>query len=86
MFLDPFNLGHALPLTFVRFSCYARRRAQRRGRFAMRDVNAAIGGASNANRICEPSHQLRHRNFATPCCVSAARCAACDDSHPLPAL
>lgn len=84
MFLRTFNLGHALPLTFVRFSCCAHRRAQLRGCIVIRDGNAAIGSASNAEHIYEPNRQQRRFNFTTPCCVSAARCAAWNDSHPLP--
>lgn len=44
-----FNLGQALPLTFVRFSCCAHRRAQLRERVAHRYDSTAIRRASNAH-------------------------------------
>ena len=68
MYPRAFNLGHALPLVGTRFWCYAQLRAELRECFAIRDDHAAIGSASDANRICEQSHQPWRFNFATPCC------------------
>jgi hypothetical protein len=79
-----FNLGQALPLTSVRFSCCAHRRAQLRRDVATRDGNAAIGVALNANRICKPSRQHCQSYLVTQCCVGATRRAAWNDFHPLP--
>jgi hypothetical protein len=86
MFPSTCNTRHALPLTFVRFSCCARRRAQLRRCIAIRDSRAAIGSSSNANRTCERSRQQGGFNFAAQCCVSAARYAASANSSPLPRL
>ena len=83
MFLNTFNLGHALPLVGTRISCCARRRAQLRACVANRDGNAASGSSSVANRFCESSRQLRQLHFAAKCCVNAARDAALDDSSLL---
>ena len=83
MFPSMFNLGHALPLVFTRFSCCARRRAQLRERHTICVGNAATGGSLIAIRNYEPSRQLRHSHFAAKCCVNAARCAALADSTVL---
>ena len=53
MYPRAFNLGHALPLVGTRFWCYAQLRANLRECFAIRDDDAAIGSASDANRICD---------------------------------
>jgi len=86
MFLSMCNMGHALPLTFVRFSCCAHRRGQLRGCIAIRDSHAAIGVTSNASRICEPSREQEQSYLVTQRCVSAARYAASADSSLLPRL
>jgi len=78
-----FNLGHALPLTFVRFSCCARRLAHWRERYTLWGNEAAAGRSHVARRICEPSRQQRHSHFVAQCCVSAARFAALVDSNVL---
>lgn len=83
MFLSTFNLGHALPLTFVRFSCCARPRAQQREQHAICVGNAAIAISSIANRFCESSRWEQHLCFAAQCCVRAARHAALGDSTVL---
>jgi hypothetical protein len=83
MFLNTFNLGHALPLVFTRLSCCARRRAQRREHHAICVGNAATGGSLIAIRNYEPSRQLRHSHFAAKCCVNATRDAALCDSTML---
>lgn len=82
MFPSMCNTGHALLLANARFSCCARRRAQLRVCITIRDGNAAIGIASNANRICKCSRQRRRFHFTTPCCVSAAW----RDAYPLSRL
>ena len=83
MFPSTFNLGHALPLVFTRFSCCALRRAQLRVCAASRDADAATGGLLVAIRNYEPSRQLRHSHFAAKCCVNAAGGAALVDSTVL---
>ena len=79
-----FRQGHALPLVGTRFSCCAHRRVQLRENVAVCGGNIATRRASNANRICEPNRQQGLSNLVTQCCVSAARCAALNDFHPLP--
>jgi hypothetical protein len=77
------NFGHALPLTFVRFSRFALRRADRRTRYAFAASSAAIGDSFIASRNCDcirnlqASRSASHRNFY------AARHTASGTAHPL---
>jgi hypothetical protein len=53
---NPFNLGHALPLRFRRFSCCARLRTQRRACEAVCSIRYIITRRANRERQRRSGH------------------------------
>lgn len=83
MFLNTFNYTHALPLTFVRFSRFALRRAHLRESRMLCGSNAAVGNSHVAKRTCVSKRNVWRSHFMTQCCQRAARQAAFRASHSL---
>jgi hypothetical protein len=83
MFLNTFNYTHALPLTFVRFSCFALRRAHLRERRMLSGSDAAVDNSQVAKRTWVSKSDAWLSRFVTQCCQRAIRHAAFRASHSL---
>jgi hypothetical protein len=83
MYPSTFNLGHALPLIFIRFWCCARRRTHRREFRAVSGSDAAAGISHAAKRVCVIICDTRHSPSATHYCQRATRHTASCASYPL---
>jgi hypothetical protein len=83
MFLNTFNYTHALPLTFVRFSCCALRRAHLRESQMLCGSDAAVGNSHIAKRTCVSKRDAWRSHFMTQCCQRATRHAAFRASYSL---
>jgi hypothetical protein len=83
MFLNTFNYTHALPLTFVRFSCYALRRAHLHERYPLCGNGAAIDNSQVAKRTWVSKSDAWRSHFVMQCCQRATQHAAIRASHSL---
>ena len=83
MFLNVFNLGHALPLIFVRFSCFALRCAHLRESRMLYGSDTAVGNSHVAKRTCVSKRDAWRSHFMTQCYQRATQHAEFRASYSL---
>ena len=81
MFLNTFNYTHALPLTFVRFSCFALQRAHLRKCRMRPGSDAAVGNSHVAIHTCVSKRDAWRSHFVMQCCQRATQHTAIRASY-----